>query len=162
MTRLGIALLAIAAALPAETTEELLFRARQAQLVEGDLDLAIRLFQKALEDSSLSRARQAEAHLRLAVCYDERKDYARAALHLEPALFADPAVGAEVRRRADELRAQVELKMPKGRPRPSRRCAAAIRANASRRRSVRREASSRAATHGGRSTTRRTRSTSTP
>ena len=61
---------------------------------------------------SLPRARQAEAHLRLARCYDEKKDYARAGLHLDARIYAGPEVDAEVRRLADELRPQVEAKLP--------------------------------------------------
>ena len=100
----GIALLAIVAAVAhAETTAEVLFRARQAQLVLGDIDLAVRLYRQALDDETLPVGTKAETHLRLALCYEELKDWARADLHLAPALFEGEGVPAEVRRLADEL-----------------------------------------------------------
>jgi tetratricopeptide (TPR) repeat protein len=114
----ALALLALAAAARAETTEEILFRARQAQLVEGDLELAIRLYRQALEDTALPRGRQAEGHLRLALCHEDMKDYARADLHLVAAIYAGPEVPAEVRRLADEIRLRVQAKMPKEAPEP--------------------------------------------
>lgn len=121
MTRLGrtgIALLAVAAGARAETTEEILFRARQAQLVEGDLDLAIRLYRQALDDTALPRARQAEAHLRLALCHEVLKDYSHADLHLVPAIYVGTDIPAEVRRLADEVRARVQANTPKPAPEP--------------------------------------------
>lgn len=119
MGRAGIAFLAIAAAVArAETTEEILFRARQAQLVLGDLDLAVRLYRQALEDGTLAPAARAETHLRLALCYKDLEDWARADLHLAPANYAGESVPAEVRKLADEARLHVQAKTPKPAPEP--------------------------------------------
>ncbi|HEX5137323.1 MAG TPA: hypothetical protein VFY93_10140 [Planctomycetota bacterium] len=115
--RAGIALLAISAAIAgAETTEEILFRARQAQLVLGDLDLAVRLYRQALEDGTLPVEAKAETHLRLALCYEKLEDWAHADLHLAPALFEGDGVPAEVRRLADEARLVVQANTPKEAP----------------------------------------------
>jgi hypothetical protein len=112
--RAGIVFLAIAAAVAsAESTEAVLFRARQAQLVLGDLDLAVRLYREALEDAALAVGPKAEAHLRLALCYVELEDWARADLHLLPAIYAADGVAAEVRRLADETRLHVQSNTPK-------------------------------------------------
>ncbi len=121
--RAVIALAAVAALARAETTEETLFRARQAQLVEGDVDLAIRLYKQALEDTALPRGRQAEVHLRLVLCYVALEDWARADLHLVPAIYAGPEVPADLRRLADEARREVQGKTPKPAPElaPTRR-----------------------------------------
>lgn len=119
MTRCVLALLVLGAAARAETTEEILFRARHAQLVEGDLELAIRLYREALEDKALPRDRQAEAHLRLALCHEGMNDWAHADLHLVPAIYAGPEVPAEVRRLADEARLRVQAKTPKEAPEPA-------------------------------------------
>ncbi|MFI5402019.1 MAG: tol-pal system YbgF family protein, partial [Planctomycetota bacterium] len=116
LARAAIALLAVAAAASAETTEEILFRAREAQLVEGDLALAIRLYKQALDDTALPRDRQAEAHLRLALCHEELEDWGRAELHLEPAIYAGPEIPAGVRGLADELRQKVQQHAPKVKP----------------------------------------------
>jgi hypothetical protein len=122
-----VALLAIAATVAsAETTEEVLFRARQAQLVLGDLDLAVRLYRQALEDTALATAAKAEAHLRLALCYEELEDWARADLHLVPAIYAADGVPADVRALSDEARLRVQASAPKeaSGPAPPRRDAA--------------------------------------
>jgi tetratricopeptide (TPR) repeat protein len=107
------ALLAILSAAGAETADEILFRARHAQIVEGDLALAIRLYGEALADAALPRERQAEAHLRLALCHEEARDYARADLHLLPELYAGTEVASDVRRLADETRLRVQAKLPR-------------------------------------------------
>jgi tetratricopeptide (TPR) repeat protein len=118
--RAGIAFLAIASAIArAETTEEILFRARQAQLVLGDIELAVRLYREALEDAALGAGAKAEAHLRLALCYEEIEDWSRADLHLGPAIYAGDGVPAEVRRLADEARLRVLAMTPKPAPGPS-------------------------------------------
>ncbi len=116
--RAAIALAAVAALVRAETTEEVLFRARQAQLVQRDLDLAIRLYKQAIEDTALPRGRQAEAHLRLALCHEELEDWGRAELHLVPAIYVGAEVPADLRRLADEARRRVHAKTPKPAPEP--------------------------------------------
>jgi len=115
--RVWVALLALSAVVArAETTAEVLFRARQAQLVLGDLELAVRLYRQALDDETLPVATKAETHLRLARCYEDLKDWARADLHLAPALFEGDGVPAAVRRLADEARLVVQLNTPKEAP----------------------------------------------
>ncbi|MHC5051533.1 MAG: tetratricopeptide repeat protein [Planctomycetota bacterium] len=91
--------------------DDLIFRARHAQQVQGDLPEAIRLYREALGDTSLSRERQAEIHLRIALCYKELKDYRQALDHLTPHMYkgAPPPLG----RLAGETRRQVEELLPK-------------------------------------------------
>jgi len=108
-----LVLLALAAGAPAETLEELLFRARHAQFVEGDPESAIRLYQKALEDTSLDAGRQAEIHLRIGLCCEELDDARQALDHLTPHLYAGRQVAPEVRREAEAARARVEAKLPR-------------------------------------------------
>jgi len=121
--RAGVLLLLAATAAGApESVEEILFRARHAQAVQGDLELAIRLYREALEDRSLSPARQAELHLRLALCYEEQKQPEQALdPHLNPRLYDDPEVPTDLRRLAEETRLRVAAQIPKPAPAPPRR-----------------------------------------
>jgi hypothetical protein len=113
------ALLALAAIARAENVEDLLFRARHAQLVTEDLELAIRLYTAALEDPSLTRGGAAEVRLRLAQCFEEIDEPARAEPHLEPDLFAGDDVPPEVRRLAADARLRVRARIPKPSPLPA-------------------------------------------
>ncbi|MDH3592040.1 MAG: hypothetical protein OER88_09185, partial [Planctomycetota bacterium] len=61
--------LCLAAAVQAGDVEDVIFRARHAQLVDADFKQAIALYLEALGDSSLKEDRQADLHLRVARCY---------------------------------------------------------------------------------------------
>jgi len=110
MTRPAILVLLAAAAL-AGPADDLLFRARHAQQVQDNLPEAIRLYREALGDTSLGRERQAEIHLRIALCYKELKEYRQALDHLTPHMFA--GVPSSIARLAGETRRQVEELLPK-------------------------------------------------
>jgi tetratricopeptide (TPR) repeat protein len=119
LRRTAVALLAVAAAARGGKTDDTLFRARQAQLVEGDLALAVRLYREALDDTTLSPAQKAETHLRLALCYKELEEWAHADLHLLPAIYEAPGVAPDVKKLADETRLLVRAKTAKVAPEPS-------------------------------------------
>lgn len=70
-----------------DPAEEILFRARHAELVEGNRTRAIELYEQALSDPALPAARRPEAEARLALCL-ERDGQTRKALALltEPLL----------------------------------------------------------------------------
>lgn len=117
MRRAFVVLLAAAAL--AGPADDLFFRARHAQQVQDNLPEAIRLYREALRDTSLSRERQAEIHLRIALCYKELKEYAEALGHLTPHMYE--GVPAPIARLAGETRRQTEELLPKARataPRP--------------------------------------------
>jgi tetratricopeptide (TPR) repeat protein len=106
-----VVLALLAGAVLAGPADELIFRARHAQQVQDNLPEAIRLYREALGDTSLSRQRQAEIHLRIALCYKELKEYRQALDHLTPHMYkgAPPPIG----RLAGETRRQVEELLPK-------------------------------------------------
>ena len=112
-------LVLLAAAALAGPADDRFFRARHAQQVQNNLPEAIRLYREALHDTSLSRDRQAEIHLRIALCLKEMKEYAQALDHLTPHMFE--GVPAPIGRLAGDTRDQVEELLPKARaadPRP--------------------------------------------
>ena len=95
----------------AAPADELIFRARHAHLVQGDLQKATRLYMEALQDRSLDAARQASVRFRIAVCLVEAEQYERAAAYLEPAAY-DKAPAA-LRKRALSLRTLIGARRPK-------------------------------------------------
>ncbi|MHC4133786.1 MAG: hypothetical protein ACYS0K_02255 [Planctomycetota bacterium] len=112
-------LILLAAAALAGPADDLLFRARHAQQVQDNLPEAIRLYREALGDTSLSRDRQAEIHLRIALCYKELREYRQALDHLTPHMYK--GVPPPIARLASETRRQVEELLPKAQaadPRP--------------------------------------------
>lgn len=112
MRRLA-ALLLLAVAAKAEPVDEILFRARYAQQVEGDLETAVALYHEALKDTSLGVARQARIRLRLAQCYARLDEVARALdPYLVETIYAHDDVEPEVRRKAAELRAELRQRLP--------------------------------------------------
>ncbi len=106
-------LVLLACAALAGPADELIFRARHAQQVQDNLPEAIRLYRQALGDTSLSRQRQAEIHLRIALCYKELKEYRQALDHLTPHMYQDAP--APIARLAGEARRQIEELLPKAR-----------------------------------------------
>jgi tetratricopeptide (TPR) repeat protein len=113
LTRIAAALLLGAAATTAQDVDDLLVRARHAQLVQGDLEAAIELYAKALRDTSLTAAREATVRLRLAGCYVRTRQPEKAKGHLAKATFEREGVPASVRRRAAELREAIKESEPR-------------------------------------------------
>jgi tetratricopeptide (TPR) repeat protein len=114
LTRIAAALLLGAAASSiAQDAEDLLVRARHAQLVQGDFEAAIELYRKALRDKALTAAREATVRLRLAACYVRTGQADKAKGHLSKATFEREGVPATVRRRAAELREAIKESEPR-------------------------------------------------
>lgn len=97
----------------AESVDEVLVRARHAQLVQGDLAAAIALYREALRDKSLEPARQAAVHLRLAACYHDSGRPEEAKGHLAMGIYEREGVPATVRLRAAALRERIKKSEPK-------------------------------------------------
>jgi len=114
--------------LRADPAEDLLFRARHAEIVQGDLQGAIGLYKQALEDTALDAAHQAGVHLRIATCYERLGNYQEAAHHLLPRMFAAQGVPDRTRRLAADVLRRVEERTPKQAPPPPRPDPAASRA----------------------------------
>ncbi len=123
-----LALILFCALVAADGADHLLVRARHAQLVLGDLHAAIALYHEALGDKSLPAPLQAEAHLRLAVCYVESGEPKKANGHLGKGLYDKPGVRASVRLKASELRDQLRAAEPKPRKDEPKRDVAAEQA----------------------------------
>jgi len=102
--------LLLAAAAVADPTSELLLQARHALYVKGDPGAAIALFERALQDRALSPARQAEIHLRIALCWEELEDWPEALHHLGPHMFE--AAPEELKQLAARARQRVEARLP--------------------------------------------------
>lgn len=108
--RCAIALLAacvFATVAVAEPVEELLLRARQAEYVKGDFDLARKLYRAALPDKSLDRARQAVIRLRIAHCFIELGEEKKASRYLEPSIYERSDIPRAVRDEAERMRGRL-------------------------------------------------------
>jgi tetratricopeptide (TPR) repeat protein len=114
-----VLLLALGAIAFAQSTDDLLFRARHAQIAQGDPQKALELYTKALRDKSLSAARQAKVHLRIAECWIELRDDERALGHLKKHTYEHEDVDLAVRARASRLRYEIEERLPGPAPPPS-------------------------------------------
>ena len=113
-TLLAVALLGVLAR--AGKVDDLLFRARHLQQVQGDLPEAIRLYKDALKH--LDKPRQAAVHLRIALCYRKLKQFDLALQHLSEPIYGHEGTNPEVRRRATSERRDVRDLRP--RPSPER------------------------------------------
>lgn len=121
MRRGALLVILLAAAAARGGVEDLLDKARHAQLVQADPDAAIKLYREALADKSLTAARQATVHLRIALCYVATQQPEKAKGHLAKHLFEDEGVPAAVRIRATELREKIREAEPKPAPKPAPR-----------------------------------------
>jgi len=119
--RRAAALLLLAALATAGEIDNLLDKARHAQLVQGDFEAAIRLYGKVLANRSLPVDQQATVRLRLAVCYVATKQPEKAKGHLAKHLFEGDKVPSAVRRQATELRFRIRENEPKPATRPAPR-----------------------------------------
>ncbi|MEE8104944.1 MAG: hypothetical protein V3T86_05365 [Planctomycetota bacterium] len=99
---LAMALGGAARAAAADAAEDLIFRARHAQQVEGDMERAAALYKKALEDRALGAALQAEVRLRLSGCLKEMQQYEKALAQLANHIYAHEEVPERLRERAKE------------------------------------------------------------
>lgn len=70
---------------------QLLERAIYSEETKGDLDSAMGLYQQIVADANASQALAAQAQLRLAICYDKKKDYAAATAAFEKRVHDFPA-----------------------------------------------------------------------
>lgn len=128
----ALAVLALCAAAAAETGEELYYRGLHAEKAQGDLRAARSLYTRALEDRGLSPSRQAELHLRLAICLEALEAPDDALGHLGEAIYAAPGVPAATRRRADAVRNRILARRDRAAPAPPPESAPADEATAAR------------------------------
>jgi hypothetical protein len=114
----ALGVLALCAAAAAETGEELYYRGLHAEKVQGDRRAAKALYARALEDRGLAPARQAELHLRLAICLEALEAPGDALGHLGEAIYAAPGVPDATRRRADAVRNRILARRERAAPAP--------------------------------------------
>ena len=112
MRAAALLLVLAAAAAASEPVEAVLLRARHAHYVRNDPAEAIKLYRQALQDGSLDAGRQAEVHLRIALCHEEQGQWAEARDHLSPGIYDGNEVAPETRRLADSVRRRIEAKSP--------------------------------------------------
>lgn len=111
--RAAVLLLAVAASAAADAVDDALLRARHAEKVEGDLGHALDLYASLLQDRTLDARRQAEIHLRMGMLYERLGQPGEALSHYSAPIYAGPTVPDDVRRRAEESRARLQMLAPK-------------------------------------------------
>jgi len=97
----------------ADTAEDLIFRARHAQQVQGDMERAATLYKKALEDRALDAVLQAEVRLRLSGCLKAMQQYEKALAQLADHIYAHEEVPERLRERAEAEVRVLEALIPR-------------------------------------------------
>ncbi|MCZ6785699.1 MAG: tetratricopeptide repeat protein [Planctomycetota bacterium] len=116
----AVLLLTLCSLVAAESAKDLIFRAKHAETVQGDLERAATLYEQALQ-SRPDAALQAEAHFRLSLCLEQMGEFKKALGHLGESIYAPDAVPARLRQRAKRAHSRLSDKTRKlepGRPAP--------------------------------------------